>query len=128
MLRSFTPGNGRKPFLSSLCLAAILGLFSGAGFRNESLPGMSERPTSVAPQADPGSDFVATPIPAAGVVALKPPPLLPTLSGPEGITPGRQRRGVVLPESRVRIERQAVLVSAQVLEKYLPFRESLTSP
>jgi hypothetical protein len=119
----------RRKFLpAGLLFLAILGHFAGAALFNEELPRRAEASTGAAWQASPGSDFVATPIPSAGIVAVPRPPLQPSLPSAEVGALRQDREGGLLSRDRSGRELHAVLVSAQVLEKYLPFRESLTSP
>jgi hypothetical protein len=103
---------------SALLFAAILGLSQEA--RAERV----EPTTDAAWQAAAGGDFVATPLPAACMVAVQRPSLHPGLTEFEGVSATRSRDLAVEPA----LERQAVLVSAQVFEKYRAFRNSLSTP
>jgi len=120
--------NRRKVLAAGLSFLAILGLFAGAAISNEELPRRAEASTGAAWQAAPGSEFVATPIPSAGIVSVQRTPLQPSLPLAEGGDLRQDREGGLLARDRSSWELQAVLVSAQVLEKYLSFRESLSSP
>jgi hypothetical protein len=120
--------NRRKLLAAGLSFLAILGLVAGAALSNEALPQRAEASTGAAWQAAPGSEFVATPIPSAGVVAVRLSPLQPCLPLAEGIAPDQGREGGVLSRDRSGRELHAVLVSAQVFEKYRSFRESLSTP
>jgi len=120
--------NRRKVLAAGLSFLAILGLFAGAALSNEELPRRAEASTGAAWQASPGSEFVATPIPSAGVVAVKRTPLQPSLPLAEGGALRQTGEGGLLSPDRSGRQLHAVLVSAQILEKYLSFRESLTSP
>jgi hypothetical protein len=103
---------------SALLLAAILG--TSQEVRAEHV----DRSTGASMQADAGGDFVATPLPAACIVAVQGPSLHPGLTEIESVSATRSRDLAVEPA----LECQAVLVSAQVFEKYRAFRESLSTP
>ena len=120
--------NRRKILAAGLPFLAILGLFAGAALSHEALPQRAEGSTGATWQAAPGSEFVATPIPSAVVVAGRLIPLQPCLPLAEGSALDQVREGGLHSRDRCGKELHAVLVSAQVLEKYLPFRVSLTSP
>jgi len=120
--------NRRKVLAAGLSFLAILGLFAGAALSNEELPRRAEASTGAAWQASPGSEFIATPITSAGVVAVKRTPLQPSLPLAEGGALRQTGEGGLLSPDRSGRQLHAVLVSAQILEKYLSFRESLTSP
>jgi len=120
--------NRRKVLAAGLSFLAILGLSAGAALSDEALPRRVEAPTGAAWQAAPGAEFVAAPIPSAVAVAGRLTPLQPWLSVAGGIAPDLDREGGVLSRDRSGRELHAVLVWAQVLEKYRPFRLSLTSP
>jgi hypothetical protein len=103
---------------SALLVAAMLGLSQEA--RAERV----EHATGAVWQADAGCDLVATTLPAACIVAVERPALQPCLTEFEGVAASR---GWDVAVQSV-LERQAVLVSAQVFEKYRAFRESLSTP
>jgi len=98
-------------------------LLAVVGSANE---GFSKCPTAL--QASGDSEIVASPILPESVAALTLIPLRPCLPETVGTTADRGGESVVLPRTRAEIERRAVLVAVRVLEKYLDFRESLTSP
>jgi hypothetical protein len=112
-----------KSFVSAVAVPAILGLLGVAGFSLEALTCHAERSTGVA-----GREFVATPVPAACVAAAPVSPLHPSPSAAGGSSSSQGRERLVLPEEGPCLDRGAALVSAQVLVKYLRFRESLTTP
>ena len=103
---------------SALLFAAILGLSQEA--RAERV----ERSTGAAWQSDAGFDFVATPLPAACIVAVERPSLQPSVTEFGGVpAPGGWDVAV-----RPALDRLADLVTARVFERYRAFRESLSTP
>ena len=103
---------------SALLVAAIL------GYAQEVRAERVEHTTGAAWQSDAGCDFVATPLPAACIVAVERPSLQPSLTEFEGVPTLRGWDVAVQPA----LDRRADLVTAQVFEKYRAFRESLSTP
>jgi hypothetical protein len=118
----------RKLLPAGLAFLAILGLFAGAGLPPEAISARAAGSTDLAWRAVPGSEFVATPIPAASVTAVQLPPLQPCLTDVQVVAPRHDWERGLHSEDPSGGDLHAVLVSAQILAQYSPFRESLTSP
>jgi len=114
-----------KRFASVL---TVLGLLAGAGRSNPALAKRSDPSTEVVWRAGADGDFAATPGPAACVVAVKLPSSGPSPADVVDGVPDQGRGCLRRSQGRCRLERQAILVSTRIREKYRSFRESLTSP
>jgi hypothetical protein len=97
--------------------AAVLGIFVLARPTNGDVP-------------SPSSSFrVFGPAPAAeSFEALVAPPILPTLTAASPTSGSAAAEPRVVARESGKADRKHSLVDAQVLEKYLAFREALTSP
>jgi len=107
---------------------AILAVFTGEAASQVAFANTPDVSGDPAFKACGESQFSASPILQESFVPATFAPLRPCLPISGGMLPDSTSVAVVRPHTRSEVERQADLVAALILKKYLHFRESLSSP
>lgn len=111
-----------------LAVFALLGIFFSEGLRASASVNPPEVLEGRALQASPVQRFFGSPISPDSFISENPVPVRPCLPVASGTPPDSSFMALVRSRDRSKVEREGVLVRAQILNKYLHFRESLTSP
>lgn len=107
---------------------AFLGILLSEGLPASAFVNPPEVLEGRALQASPVQRFFGSPLSPDSFISENPVPVRPCLPAAAGTPPDSSIKSLVRSRDRSRVEREGVLVRAQILDKYLHFRESLTSP
>jgi hypothetical protein len=120
----------RRPLFAPVgfALLALLGIFSSEGFTPDASAASLESSCGVAFHASQESQSIASPVLPEPFVSASVPALRPGLPVDLETTLECFSEAVVCPRTRTTVDLHADLIAVRVLEKYLHFRQSLSTP